>query len=170
MWGIFFPPFFFLGKFFLSSSFLSLEETSEMDLGKEHFNVAALGNNHKLKMVAQVWQGTRALKSRARNAPGFTVWTGETVLILLCFSLEHFVTMKTICQSFLLFISTKQVEMQNKCLCLEACADAEAIQTSAGQMYPGSGQLFSFLGSAVCKQESNKCHLLQCLLLHGCPH
>lgn len=38
--------------------------TSEVSLGKQHFNAAALGSNHKLKMVAQVWQGlepTRAL-------------------------------------------------------------------------------------------------------------
>lgn len=37
-------------------------------------------------------------------------------------------------KDFPLLISTftKQVEMQTKCLCLEACADAEAMQTSAG--------------------------------------
>lgn len=28
-----------------------------MSLSKQHFNVAALGSNHKLKMVALVWHG-----------------------------------------------------------------------------------------------------------------
>ena len=35
-----------------------------MSLGKQHFNVAASGNNHKLKMVAQVWQGLEPARAQ----------------------------------------------------------------------------------------------------------
>ena len=44
--------------------------------------------------------------------------------------------------------------MQNKCLCLEACADAEAIQTSARQMYSSSGLLSSHFSALLFASKS----------------
>jgi len=64
------------------------------------------------------------------------------------------VTAKTIFQSFLLLTSTKQVETQNQCLRLEARADAEATQASAGQMHSGSGLLPSHVSALLCASRS----------------
>lgn len=61
---------------------------------------------------------------------------------------------KTIIQSRRLLFSTKQVEMQNKYLCSEACAGAEAIQTSAGQIYSSSGLLPSHSSALLFPSEN----------------
>ena len=64
MRGIFFfPPVVF---------WANLEQIAGMSLGKWHFNVTALGNSHKLKTSTGL-ADAKALKSTARNAPGFTV-------------------------------------------------------------------------------------------------
>lgn len=70
------------------SCWAQLEETSEMSLGKMCFKVAALPT------VTNCGFGRdENLKGTARNPPGFTVRTGDVVLILW-FSIERFVAVK----------------------------------------------------------------------------